>query len=310
MYDTIHLWLPSERFASAANKDTCMQNLSKVCITNKADGSYYFTGYLKNYRVTSSEFGISLKGSLSKYYLSDNIQTLSLSDSVMAFEMMADELHLPISSAIVKRIDLAQNFLMRYEPEAYYQYLGDCQYYQRLTQPKSLYYTNSIRQMLFYNKAAEVRAKRQTLPAIWAGQNVLRYENRYTKRLTNQFNLPEITAKTLTEKSFYTDLINRWQSEYDAINKHNTINLNFTNMSSPKDFMRQITLLGLNVIGQERVMQEIENLRHLNAFEKPEYYSRLKRKVHKLSKTPQLTSSSDLVEELNQKIKTAKEHCR
>jgi hypothetical protein len=55
-------------------------------------------------------------------------------------------------------------------------------------------------------------------------------------------------------------------------------------MNSPKDFWKQINLMAINMIGQDKIMQEIENLRHQRAFDKPEYYSRLKRKSKSFAK--------------------------
>jgi hypothetical protein len=309
MYDTINLWLPHDE-AGSINKSKTLQALSNVTTTNKNDGQIYHTGYLKNYRVILSEQGISLKGSLAKYFLPDNMHTLNRSDSARAIEKLSDILHLPLLLADVKRIDLAYNFLMKHEPEAYYPYLGDCQYYQRLMQPKSLYYTNSMRQLVFYNKIAEARLKREVLPDVWGGANILRYESRYTQRLTKQFNKAEIKGHTIIDENFYISLLDKWQSEYEAINKHQKINLNTSLMSSPKDFWKQINLMAINMIGQDKILQEIENLRHQKVFDKPEYYSRLKKEIRKLCNTPDLTASSPLIDELDKKVKAAKKNYR
>lgn len=309
MYDTINLWLSLDEVGNI-NTSKTLQALSNVTTTSKSDGQIYHTGYLKNYRVILSGQGVSLKGSLAKYFLPDNMHTLSRSDSSRALEMLSDILHLPVLDADVKRIDLAQNFLMKYEPEAYYPLLGDCQYYQRIKQPKSLYYSNSLRQLVFYNKIAEARAKREILPDVWSGSNILRYESRYTQRLTKQFNRSEIKGHTLIDEKFYINLLDRWQSEYEAIDKHQLINFNILQMSSPKDFWKQINLMAINMIGQDRIMQEVENLRHQKAFDKPEYYSRLKKEIKELCKTPELTSSSSLIDELDNKIKNAKRNYR
>ena len=309
MYDTLNLWLPID-VAGSINQSQILQTLSNVTTTNKSDGQIYHTGHLKNYRVILSGQGVSLKGSLAKYFLPDNMHTLTRSDSARALEMLSDTLHLPVMLADVKRIDLAQNFLMKHEPEAYYPFLGDCQYYQRITQPKSLYYSNGLRQLVFYNKIAEARAKREILPDVWSGGNILRYESRYTKRLTKQLNRAEIKGHTLIDEKFYISLLDRWQSEYEAINKNKLINFNISEMSSPKDFWKQINLMAINMIGQDRIMQEIENLRHQKAFEKPEYYSRLKKEIRELCNTPELTTSSPLIDELDKKIKAAKQNYR
>ncbi|MBK8622694.1 MAG: hypothetical protein IPN79_13300 [Saprospiraceae bacterium] len=265
---------------------------------------------MNNYKVSLSGQGVSLKGSLAKYFLPDNFHTLTRSDSARALEQLADELYLPIHNANVSRFDFAENFLMDYEPEAYYQFLGQCQYYKRLPQDKSLYYTNGMRQKVFYNKIAEGKAKRLSLPEVWNGQNVLRYEMRFISRLPKQFKQAEIKASSLSNEKFYITIFDRWLAEYEAINKNHNINFNISNMNSPKDFWKQINLMAINMIGQDKIIQEIENLRHQKAFDKPEYYSRLKREIKKLCKTPEMTNQSDLVAELDRKIKAARNHYR
>jgi hypothetical protein len=309
MYDTLHLWLPIERVGSY-NLENTLQNLSGITEHNRDDGQVYISGYLRNYKINISEQGVSLKGSLAKYFLPDNFHTLTRSDSARAFEMMSDELYLPIQEAKVSRIDFSQNFLMDYEPQAYYNFLGECQYYKRQPQLKSLYYTNGLRQKLFYNKVAEGKTKGVSLPDVWNGQNVLRYEMRFLSRLPKQFNKTEIIASSLSNEKFYMAIFDKWFTEYEAINKLHSINFNLSDMNSPKDFWKQINLMAINMIGQDKIMQEIENLRHQKAFDKTEYYSRLKKEIKELCKTPQMTSSSDLMAELDKKVKMAKKHFR
>lgn len=309
MYDTINLWLPIDK-AGSFDLSKTSQSLSGITEHTKEDGQVYVSGFLNNYKVNISGQGVSLKGSLAKYFLPDNFHTLTRSDSARAFEMMADELYLPIHKAKVNRIDFAQNFLMDYEPEAYYNFLGECQYYNRQPQSKSLYYTNTLRQKLFYNKIAEGKAKGLSLPDVWNGQNVLRYEMRFTSRLPKQFNQAEITASSLSDEKFYMTIFDKWLAEYEAINKLHSINFNLSDMNSPKDFKKQLELFAVNMIGQDRIMQEIENMRHKKAFDKPEYYSRLKKEIKELCKTPKMTASSDLVAELDKNIKSSKRYYR
>ncbi|MDZ7936354.1 MAG: phage/plasmid replication protein [Emticicia sp.] len=57
-----------------------------------------------------------MKGSLSKWFLGDNIQTLTRGDMKRATEKLSDTLHLPMSKAKVGRIDLAKNLLMKFKP--------------------------------------------------------------------------------------------------------------------------------------------------------------------------------------------------
>lgn len=310
MYDSIKLWLTTEQ---AGIKDLLAfseKHLQNITEHKKQDGQIIYSGFLRNYKVYVSQSGVSFKGSLAKYYLSNNFHTLTRGDTQRAIEMMADEIHLPIMQAKVSRIDFAQNFLMRYEPKAYYSYLGECRYYKRFTQPESIYYNNGLRTKLFYNKVAEGKARGLSLPAVWNGQNVLRYELRFTSRLPQQFNLNDVSACTLYDEQFYISLVKQWINEYQAINKLNLINFNLTGMNSPKDFMRQLELMAINAIGQEKLMQMIEEMRLKKAFDKPEYYSRLKKDLRELCKAPDLTTSSDMVAELDKKIQAVRQHYR
>ena len=68
-----------------------------------------------------------------------------------------------------------------------------------------------------------------------------------------------------------------------------------------------MNLMAISVIGQDKIIEEVENLRHQKAFDKPEYYSRLKREIKELCKTPEMTESSDLIQELDQKGQSSKE---
>ena len=115
----------------------------------------------------------------------------------------------------------------------------------------------------------------------------------------------EVQASDLIDEKFYMKVFDNWLSEYQSVDKLKMINFNADNMKSPKDFWRQLNLLTIQSIGQDKIMQQIEDLRQNKAFEKPEYYSRLKKEVKELCKNPELTSSSEMIEELDKKIKNA-----
>jgi hypothetical protein len=309
MYDTINLSLPIEKI-NANDFSRILGNLTAITEHKKIDGQEYIIANLKNMKVYLSGQKVSLKGSLAKYFLPDNFHTLTRSDSKRAIEQLSDELHLPMNESIVKRIDFSENFLMNHKPESYYIYLGDSHHYNRLTQEKSLYYSNSLRTKLFYNKIAESKYKRLDIPEVWSCQNVLRYELRFLSRLPKQFNVSEVKAEMLSDERFYISLFDRWHSEYQSINKINSFNFNFSNMNSPKDFMKQLQLYAISNIGQDRIMAEIEHLRASKKFDKPEYYSRLKKDIKQICSLPKLTESSELIDELDKKINDSKRFYR
>jgi hypothetical protein len=93
-YDTVNLWLPRDKAGSFDISKT-LQNLSRITEHKKDDGQVYYSGYLKNYKVNISGQGLSLKGSLAKYFLPDNFHTLTRSDSARAFGAGQKRYHFP-----------------------------------------------------------------------------------------------------------------------------------------------------------------------------------------------------------------------
>lgn len=310
MYDSVNFWLGREQAGNISLSAFAESRLTVLTEIVRPDGQVILAGHLQNYKVNVTETGISFKGSLAKFYFGDNIQTLTRSDSQRAIEKMQDETLLPIDQAKVTRFDIAGNLLMRHEPKAYYSYLGDCQYYKRSQLPDSIYYSNGQKVKLFYNKAAEVKKLGLILPEVTNGYNLLRYELRFMGRITKQFNRPEITVSSLTDEQFYIEAVNRWLSEYKAISKQREININFETMKTPKDFFRQLQLFAVQEIGQAKLLQAIDEMKARQTFDKPEYYSRLKRELKELCNTPDQTASSDLINELDKKIGQLSQHYR
>lgn len=310
MYDTIHLWMPALSIQDSSFTERVPALLSNPTIHTKADGLEYITGNILGMNTSVSISGISLKGSICKSYLKDNFKTLTRQDTERAIEQLADVLLLPIEQADVRRLDFAQSFIMQNKPEYYYTFLGASNHYKRLEQPKSIYYQNGGKTKLFYNKIAEGKNKGEIIPEVWANQNILRYELRYRNRLPHQFNTSTLQAKVLFSEPFYINMVDRWVTEYKAINKNTNINFDLENMKQPKDFFTQLLLLKINELGQNNVLELVEQLKAQKVFTHPEYYSRLKKEIKKLCKTDKITESSDLILELDKKIMQVKEYCR
>ena len=169
-----------------------------------------------------------------------------------------------------------------------------------------------MRTKIFYNKIAEGKAKGQIIPPIWANKHILRYELRYTSRLPYQFNKTKIQAQNLYNEGFYIGMVERWIKEYETIHKNNSIldKMNIKQIETPKDFMYQMALLQIKEIGIQKTLESIEQLKAQNQFKHKEYYSRLKADIKKLCKNEALTEGSNLITELDKKVKQVKEYCR
>ena len=311
MYDTTSLWLPNELIKDSGYLNRVPTLLTNTKETYKNDTrELYFTGSILGMSASISNAGISLKGSICKSYLEDNFKTLTRQDTHQAIELIEDTLKIPVSQADLKRIDFAQSFAVSQDPKSFFMFLGDSQFYRREPVDKTLYYRNSLRTKLFYNKIAEGKAKGQIIPQIWLDKHILRYELRYTSRLPKQFNRSQIQAKDLYSESFYMDMVDRWILEWQNITKNSIINFNLDNMDSPKDFFNQMALLKIKEIGQNNALQMVEQLKAKNQFKQKEYYSRLKADIKKLCKTDGITEDSSIINELDKKIMKVKEYYR
>jgi hypothetical protein len=157
--------------------------------------------------------------------------------------------------------------------------------------------------MILYDKVQELRKTRSKLPKAMEGANIFRIEYRGKNRLRDQFNRPEITASLLYQEDFYIDVVDKLMMEYNRIDKLRTINFNLDNMTSPKDFWKQAQADWIKRTGGEyKALELVEQLRNQNAFQKKEYYSRLKKEIKHLCREPHTTDKSELIEELDRKM--------
>jgi hypothetical protein len=305
MYDTLHLYLNREG-AKGADLLALIPDLLQGLTESSKDGRYFVSGNFHNLRVSVSDQRLSIKGSLSKYYLGDNIQTLTRQDTQRGIERLSDELSLPLGDASLSRLDFGHNLIMKHEPEVYFTYLGESRYFERYRLSDSLNYKNGNRMQVFYDKVLESKFHRVEIPKVWQGKNVLRFESRYLKRIEDLLKHPDITANTLSDEQFYIGLVRRYFEDYEAIQKVLPDPLDYSNMTSPKDFWKQVALLQMQAWGQPKVMEMIDEMKARDTFKSPEYYSRLRREVKEGMGGSKAEISESLIAELDHKVKALK----
>jgi hypothetical protein len=303
MYDTIELRLPKDK-AKVNLLESVPCYLSNISEWEK-DNFVSITGFLKGLKVKVNENNVKiLDSSLCKYYLGNNIETMFRGDVQRAVESISDELHLPFQNANVTRIDLAQNLLMKHKEELYLPYLGNSQYYKRLEQPDGLYYNNSKRQIVFYQKIKEQKAKGNVIPQHLKNASILRYELRLKKRLPGHFKKPEVLASDLFDEVFYMDIQKEWKGEYHKIQKINSIIHNMQPTGSTKEFIEYLALIGLLKVGVTQAFKLIKEWQGRGEIGKKQA-SDLRKKVKALNENPALTEKNELIKELDEKVNEA-----
>lgn len=307
MFDTINFTLKRE---SAHNTDFMAEIpcYLKDVVEHTANGgaNVVMTGKLGKLCVSVNDYHVKVgNGSLCKYYMGDNYQTMKRSDIKHAIEKLSDELHVPMSDANVTRLDYGTGFIMKYPVGVYLNHLGALSHFQRLEQPCSLYYKQKNRQLCFYDKNKEQKSKRMCVPELYTGRNVLRYELRYTGRLPHMLKVPEVRAYMLYDSAFYDGLLGTWKCCFDGIQKLITLTtstIDFSGMTIKK--LKEIALQEyiMKHGGQSVWIKQIDDARARGEMGRKQAYD-LRHGISSVLSTPcNEDCRSEVIEELNRKV--------
>ena len=298
MYDTVNLWQNGFNI-SGGNPFDILPYLSDVTEYQSKHG-YSCSGNVFDYTVNVFERGISLKGSLCKSFFGDNLQTLKRSVIKQAIEKLNDHLHIDLSEAKVTRFDVSTVIPTKRPPADYYAYLGNKPYFQREQWKESLYYSNHQRQINFYDKSKEAKAKFMDIPDIWKNSNLFRYELRYLRNINSQLKA-DVTASTLYDKDFYSNVIQNWYNEFKTIQKLKNNSFMIDGIKTPKEAQEALFSYLLQGAGQNLVTEFLSELKANNTFPDRKYYTRLKADLNKMLVSKN-GNKSDLMQELETAI--------
>lgn len=309
MLDTVNFWIDRSD-TTKGNPFGVLPYLSDVTEQRSEKLGYSASGKLGDYTVNCFEGGISLKGSLAKYYLPSNVFTLTRQTAAEAIEKMSDELHLDIKAAKVTRIDVSTVIPTKRPPTDYYNGLGNKPRFTRLQATKTtLYYNQRLMQLVFYDKTQEAAAKGALMPDTLSGCNLLRYELRFAHKPQRLLRVAEISGATLTQQAFYYSIIQKWKNEFDTIKKINTINTMTDNIKTPRDAKEALFAILLQQNGQSNIDDFVNDLKAKNAFSDPKYYSRLKSDLYKILQAP-TEARSEMMSELEKAVADVAQYAR
>lgn len=271
------------------------------------NGFHVVMGKLGCLTVSIDEAAVRVKqGSLCKWFLGDNVKEMGRGDTKRAIEKLSDTLHLPMERAAVTRLDVAHNLLMKYPPGVYYNHLGGLRYATRLQEPEGIYYKQGAGRLAFYDKTKEVQRGGGPIPEICTGNNILRYERRFDKRLTHYLQEPEIKAATLYDEAFYIKIENKWLQAYRDIEKIKEITINPEAMKSKKEFDRAARLALVEKFGGEAaLMEQIKEMQQRGDITAKQAFDMRKAVKEACLSGMSLFAQNDVIAELNQKITEA-----
>lgn len=206
---------------------------------------YYQGGKLRNMDVKISDRGITITGSLNKYKHGNNVQSLTRIETKEAVQELADILWLNIEDAVVREYHFAENIWLDNKVNNYYNHLGKCQRYNRLTDyADTLFYRLSEKEKLFYDKVLECKRTDLKSAYKYAGQNIVRNEMRYlTPKQVAKIHNQEITLKDLSNQNIFSKAAEEWYGEYQNIESVKVYRPTKNNLTAKEGFEEYVKLL-------------------------------------------------------------------
>lgn len=307
MYDKVKLWIDramvGEQYPSIADY---LENARQE--TDLETGEVKTFGYLDGLRVSVFVGGVSVVGSLAKFLFDSNVYPLDRHTTARAVEKISEQLHFDISEAIVTGVEFGTGFLMRHNVQDYLCKLGDMPRLQRYHfSPSALYFKGTGKQQpkvfAFYDKIADATAKGMPYPDNMKGANLLRYEMRLNGRLAQQIKWPKVTASTLSEPAFCRRMAELYKNYYFSVSKQNQLKQNA--MSEIKTVSDAFNLFVARLIGQTNQSEIggfLDELKEASVFPDRKNYSRLKKKIQEVATKGDITTTSDLIKELDDDV--------
>ncbi|MGO8732187.1 MAG: phage/plasmid replication protein [Terriglobia bacterium] len=286
-------------------------------IIDRDTGEVRYSGRLKNLTVKVSPSSIWLTGSLPKFHLGSNVETLSRKEISRAIEHLSDELNQPMAEARVFRVDIAQTFAMEKPPSEYWGSLLAPTRMLRIEAPgETLTFRNGQRAILFYDKLAQMRREEKhsnhhgsyvDLGRFVGDPNLLRYEVQFKQRLRKVFNEPELKAASLSSSEFYRKVVERWAAEYSKLGRISSVSRQPLG-TTVKSALNHLAALGLISFPPQLYLDRIATAQHAGQINKYQA-ARLRQKCRELLTVGGVAGAGDVLQELDAKVGQAVALC-
>jgi hypothetical protein len=171
---------------------------------------------------------IIIHGSLARYFKGENIVELTFQQVKEAIYKLENDAGISFESAIIKMIECGMSVITKEQPSEYMKLFGCPARYTRceyatITGVETVTYSTATGayQFSMYNKIAEVqKRKKQSIPAVFNGVNILRLEYKIVRRrgIIAKFKR-DLTAYDLLDPDVYQTLQNLFVEAYQAIPK-------------------------------------------------------------------------------------------
>lgn len=300
--DTIHILLPNQS----------LSNFSEITgnVDLKTGELKYSVGFSDCIKVRQFNGIMKIECSLPKLLKGENIYTLTFSEILKAIKIIGTKLEIDISEGKISRIDLCMQLETEYSASNYFRYLGQSKNYKvrLIVNESSLYYQNKVsRQMYFYDKILEMKHRKVQIPVEFRNKNITRIELRYKQYFIKNLFKKNLLVKDLESPKTFKILADNFLKDYLSIDKENKLLIDLSKVSTKKDLMNQLAIIGIHSLGGTTAVTEmLDASRKLNNKQiRIEYASRRKADVREIANCSEFIKPISLIEELNSKVELA-----
>ncbi len=210
MFDTVNMYLPGRKgeFADVPKRlENCQAR------TNAVTGELQsYEGKIGGLNIRITRACLWIEKSLWKYAKGNNLTPFTRRETKDAIMQLSEALGVNIAEARVSRLDTAMNVILSRTPPEYFRLLGHSPCYKtrsftrggaleytgsdvdsaqpEILNPGTLYFETKRRTLCLYDKKGQMHVEREEIPAAYDAANVLRFELRYLKKISEQLRRP------------------------------------------------------------------------------------------------------------------------
>jgi len=306
MYDTVNLYY--DRFTTDDWEQTATVIEDAKSVADVETGEVTTKGHHRNLRIAMSGQGMYICGSIAKWFLPYEPTTLNRRQMQDAVTALSDTFHVDMNRAKVQRLDGSKDFIMKYEPQRYYELLAARPRYKRVpVNTETLYFNQDvqkpIQRLCFYDKRREVEHRKGDVPTVYEDTKLLRYELRLMGRVKQQMKWGEVTAATLYDSKFYNRFVKKWADAYFSIEKRRAVdiaNLTATDLNTA-DIVKIVCAYALQHITPDEEASVLLAIK--DKVKDRHYLPRAKARLRDIRQTAKISDTNDLIRELDADIR-------
>ena len=291
MYDSVKIIIPGQR-------------VTENVISNINPLFHGVAGCYKNLRLRDVAAGLIIDGSLPKFYLGNNAESLSRGEIRYALEKIEDECHILLKGGLVWVLEFGRTIPVDNPASCYLSSWCELPRFQKVVYGSSetVLFQQQCKSYTGYDKVCEMKGRKEVFPL--NSSFGVKLEFKIKKGVAKFFN-KAIAPFDLADQVVYRRLVKKWGDLYFSILKKRTAYLNFNDsVITSKRLLERFAAVGLSEYGPDRALEGIDIEFQKGKIDKCTR-SRLRKTVRDFSRNDCLYYSDDYITELNQKVAEA-----